>query len=122
MIKTLVKHPVGRFYVNIIYCMDLLTNTITLGDARETVSSVLGKKELEGCKTCSYFCAVLSFMLRDPGHCNRSIMPDIGYGTTDNWSPVPGIRRRMSNAFVLSVLITLWYREELLNFVTGLIL
>ncbi len=111
------KTPFGRFYLNIMYCLDVLGNALTLGDAREPISSVLGKKELEGCVACKYFCKFLSFIFRDPDHCFMSINTRVGYGSTNNWSPFPGLRRRLGNGYVVLLIVAFFYREELYEFV-----
>lgn len=117
MVKKIIKHPLGRFYVNILYCLDVLGNVITLGDARETISSVLGKMEQDGCRTCKVFCKFLSFIFNDPDHCRNSILP-LGYGTSDNWSPCHGVRRKLQNFYVVILLVLFYYRD----YVFGLIM
>lgn len=117
MIKKLAKHPIGRLYLNIMYALDVLLNVLTLGDAREPVSSVLGKKELEGCIACTYLCKFLSFIMKDPDHCLRSIYTQVGYGAKNNWSPLPNLRRRWGNSYVFILLIAFYYKDELYLFV-----
>jgi hypothetical protein len=91
-----------------------MVNALSFGDPRETVSSVLGKMKRDGtCKLCRVFCGVLSFLFMEKEHCKNAIRDDLGRGTANDMSPIPGLRRRWSNAFVVIVLLMLYYSDQI---------
>jgi hypothetical protein len=53
-------------------------DTDKFGDEDEYTSSVLGKLEARGNKKACKVCDFLSWALRDPGHCLKSIERDEG--------------------------------------------
>ncbi len=109
------------WYRNILYSLDLMSNALTLGDPRETISSVLGKMRTDGtCKLCVVFCALLSIVFVEPKHCINAVQRDVGRGTNNDMSPIPGLRRKWSNGFVIIVIAMLFYRDTLLNFIINI--
>lgn len=60
---------------NVLRWIDQGINVVTGGDPRQTLSSRLGRAELAGSKPAKAFCAVLSWIFRDPGHCVNVIIP-----------------------------------------------
>lgn len=94
-----------------------MANAVSLGDPREPVSSVLGKMRRDGtCKLCVVFCKLLSILFLEPNHCLNSIRDDYGFGTENNWAPIPKLRRKWSNGFVVIVVLMLWYHNEIWTF------
>jgi hypothetical protein len=105
-----------KWYRNILYALDTLTNAVLLGDPRETVSSVLGKMKVNrNCKLCGIFCKVLSIVFFEPDHCIRSINRNEGMYTDNNMSVVK--RRGWGNLFVILVVLVLIFRNEILDFI-----
>lgn len=120
-IKAATKFAPFIWYRNILYSLDLMANAVTLGDPREPISSVLGKMRRDGtCKLCVAFCGVLSVLFIEPNHCLNSIHDHLGRGTDNDMSPIPGLRRKWSNGFVVMVLALLWYRDELLDIIINI--
>ena len=106
--------PLFKWYRNLLYTLDLMVNSLTFGDPRETVSSVLGKMMRDGtCKGCHLFCGVLSFLLLEKEHCKNAIIEGVGRGTKNDMSPIPGLRRRWSNGFVVIILLMLYYSDQI---------
>ena len=119
--KALTKFAPFIWYRNILYSIDLMANSLLLGDPREPISSVLGKMRQDGtCKLCAVFCGLLSIIFIEPNHCLNSIHKHLGRGTDNDMSPIPGLRRKWSNGFVILVLATMYWREELLNFIINI--
>lgn len=117
-LEPLKKFPPLIFYRNILYSLDLMANSITLGDPREPISSVLGKMRQDGtCKLCAVFCGLLSILFMEKEHCLNSVHTHLGRGTDNDMSPIPGLRRKWSNAFVIIVVLLMIYRDDLLNLV-----
>lgn len=109
------------YYRNILYSLDLMANAVLLGDPREPISSVLGKMRRDGtCKACMMFCGILSILFMEFEHCKNSIHEHLGRGTDNDMSPIPGIRRKWSNGFVIIVLALLWYRDEILQVIINI--
>ena len=109
------------WYRNILYSIDLMANSLTLGDPREPISSVLGKMREDGvCWACKIFCGILSILFMEKNHCLNSIHRHLGRGTDNDLSPIPGLRRKWSNAFVIIVLAMLCYRDELFQFIINI--
>ncbi len=119
--KLLIEFAPFRWYRNILYSLDLMSNALTLGDPREPISSVLGKMRRDGtCKLCMVFCGALSIVFIEPNHCINSIHENLGRGTNNDMSPIPGLRRKWSNGFVVLVVAMLWYRADLLSFIMNI--
>jgi hypothetical protein len=117
-LEPLKNFPPLIFYRNILYSLDLMANSITLGDPREPISSVLGKMRQDGtCKLCAVFCGILSILFMEKEHCLNSVHTHLGRGTDNDMSPIPGLRRKWSNAFVIIVVLLMIYRDDLLNLV-----
>jgi hypothetical protein len=115
------KFPPFLYYRNILYSLDLMANSVLLGDPREPISSVLGKMRRDGtCRACMLFCGLLSLLFMETNHCLNSIHEHLGRGTNNDMSPIPGIRRKWSNGFVIIVLALLWYRDEILQVIINL--
>lgn len=101
------------WYVQVLRAVDCLVNAITLGDSRETVSSVMGKLRAGGhCKLCVVFCGVLNLVFMEKDHCGRSVNTRVGMGTDRNRSPLGDRRRRLGNLVVIAVVLVLVYRQE----------
>ena len=119
--KALTKFAPFIWYRNVLCSFDLMSNAITLGDPREPISSVLGKMRRDGtCYMCVAFCSILSILFVEPNHCLNSIHTHLGRGTDDDMSPIPGLRRKWSNGFVIMVVAMMWYRDELLNLIINI--
>lgn len=107
-----------KWYRNLLLTCDLMVNSITFGDPRETVSSVLGKMKRDGtCKMCHIFCNILSFLFMEKEHCKHAIQEHIGRGTDNDMSPIPGLRRKWSNGFVIMIVLILVYKDVLWDLV-----
>lgn len=114
--KRVLNFPPIKWYRNILYGLDCLLNAVLLGDPRETVSSNLGKMKVNGnCKLCGYFCKILSILFLEPNHCINSINKTEGMYTDNNMSVVK--RRGWNNIFVILVLLSLIFRNEILDFI-----
>jgi len=110
--------PPFLYYRNILYSLDLMANSVTLGDPREPISSVLGKMRQDGtCRLCMIFCGILSILFMERNHCLNSIHTHLGRGTDNDMSPIPGLRRKWSNGFVIIVIALMVYRDELLDII-----
>ncbi len=109
------------WYRNVLFTLDLMTNAITGGDPRETISSVLGKMQRDGtCKACILLCGFLSIIFMEESHCKNAITPKIGRGTENDWSPIVGLRRRWSNGFVVLLIVMFYYRVEIMDFIINI--
>jgi hypothetical protein len=112
------KFPPFLYYRNILYSLDLMANSVTLGDPREPISSVLGKMRQDGtCRLCMIFCGILSILFMEKNHCLNSVHTHLGRGTDNDMSPIPGLRRKWSNGFVIIVIALMVYRDELLDII-----
>ena len=110
--------PLFKWYRNLLLTIDLMVNSITFGDPRETVSSVLGKMKRDGtCKMCQIFCKILSIVFMEKEHCKNSIMEDVGRGTKNDMSPIPGLRRRWSNGFVIIIIAMMYHQDAIWTFI-----
>jgi hypothetical protein len=70
------------YVLNLIYVLDLVLNTIFLGDPDETITSRIGKKAERGdCKFCIWLCGWLDKI--DPRHCSK-IKRHEGRGSADD--------------------------------------
>jgi hypothetical protein len=120
-LEPLKRFPPLLWYRNILYSIDLMANSLTLGDPREPISSVLGKMRQDGtCKLCAVFCGILSILFMEKEHCLNSVHKHLGRGTDNDMSPIPGLRRKWSNGFVIIVVLMMIYREELMTFVMNI--
>jgi hypothetical protein len=71
------------YLLNLIYVLDLVLNTILLGDPDETISSRVAKKSARGdCKVCMWLCKWLDKI--DERHCLDSIKLHEGRGSGDD--------------------------------------
>ena len=72
------------YLLNLIYVLDLVLNTIFLGDPDETISSRIGKKNRDGrdCRVCQFICKLLDLI--DPRHCQDAIKHHEGRGSADD--------------------------------------
>ncbi len=73
-----------QYLRNLLYVLDLMLNTIFLGDPEETISSRIGKKRArgKGCKVCVWLCWLLDKI--DPRHCKDAINLEQGRGSDDD--------------------------------------
>lgn len=73
------------YLLNLIYMLDLMVNTIFLGDPDETISSRIGKKVARSerdCAICTWICKFLDMI--DERHCSKAIKLHEGRGSADD--------------------------------------
>ena len=114
------KTAILIYLSNLIHSISSLANSVTGGDAREPLSSVLGKlRNDERCILCGVFCKILNmvFFMQKADHCNAAVISHYGYGTND----YRGIIYRWSgNVLVALIILLLVFRVEAWAFVGGL--
>ena len=114
--------PPFKWYRNILWAWDFMINAFTFGDPRETTSSVMGKMMRDGtCWFCHLYCGVLSFLYMEKNHCKNAIQEDVGRGTEDDMAPIPGLRRKWSNGFVIIIILITFYQDAIWEFLGKLI-
>lgn len=122
IIEKLKNNPLVKWYRNILLSFDYMINALTLGDPRETLSSVFGKMKQDGtCMLCVYLCKALSVIMLDPDHCKKAIIPQYGRNSDNDMSPIPGLRRKWSNGFVILIGVMFFYQAEVFAFLEKII-
>jgi len=120
--EKLKNNAILKWYRNIMLTFDCMVNALTFGDPRETLSSVFGKMKTDGnCILCSGLCKLLSIVFVDPDHCNKSILKGIGRGADNDMSPIPGLRRKWSNGFVILIVVMFFFQVQVLDFLSMII-
>jgi len=78
-----VLSKIGQYLLNQLLALDLLVNSLTGGDPRETLSSRFGKEIRDekngtddGCRICTFICRWLDVL--DSRHCEKSIVHTVG--------------------------------------------